>query len=127
MLMRDGALTGPVRVVGPTGGLRVDIVCPGDRPGLELKEWYERDPSSLFPEQLVLSVARRLAGGLDSMSQEARATDRPIDEIIRKANAVPVLTKVIPTLGRPYNALGGAFHEAVKTFSLRPSLALVSG
>ena len=125
--MRDGALTGPVRVVGPTGGLRVDILCPGDRPGLELKEWYERDPSSLFPEQLVLSVARRLAGGLDSMAQEARTTDRPIDEIIRKANAVPVLTKVIPTLGRPYNALGGAFHEAVKTFSLRPSLALVSG
>lgn len=125
--LRDGALSGPVRVVGPTGNVRVDILCPGDRPGLELREWYERDPSSLFPSALVLSVARRLAGGLDSMAQEALVSDRPIDQIIRKANSVPALTRVMPTLGRPYNALGGAFHQAVKAFSLRPHLELVPG
>lgn len=125
--LRDGALTGPVRLVGPTGAVRVDILCPGDRPGLELREWYERDPSSLFPSALVLSVARRLAGGLDSMAQEARRIDRPIDQILRKATSVPALTKMVPTLGRPYNALGGSFHEAVKAFSLRPHLELVSG
>jgi hypothetical protein len=125
--MSDGALTGPVRVVGPTGALRLDILCPGDRPGLDLKEWYKLDPASLFPEQLVLRVARRLAGGLDSMMAEAAACDRPIDELIRKGNAVPLLTRVLPTLGRPYNALGGPFHESVKAFSMRGSLELLSG
>jgi hypothetical protein len=125
--LRDGALTGPVRLIGPTGAMQMDILCPGDRPGLDLKDWYKCDPASIFPGQLVLSVARRLAGGLDSMAQEAAAFDRPIDELIRKGKAVPTLNKVLPTLGRPYNALGGSFHESLKAFSMRSGLELVSG
>lgn len=125
--LRAGALTDPVRLVGSTGSMRMDIVCPGDRPGLELKEWHRLDPDSLFPVALVLSVVRRLAGGLDSMAQEAAAIDRPIDELIRRANTGHPLTKALPTLGRPYNALGGTFHESVKAFSGRPGLELVQG
>jgi hypothetical protein len=125
--LRDGALTDPVRLAGATGCMRMDILCPGDRPGLELPDWHRCDPASLFPVALVLSVARRLAGGLDSMAQEAAAVDRPIDELLRRANTGHAWTRFLPTLGRPYNALGGTFHQALKAFSLRPSLELLQG
>lgn len=125
--LRDGAVHGPVRVAGSTGCLKMDILCPGDRPGLEFQDWYRCDPDSLFPVALVLSVARRLASGLDSMAQQAEATDRPIDGILRRARTSSPLSLALPTLGRPYNALGGGFHEALKAFSLRSNLELVTG
>lgn len=125
--IRHGALSGPVRLVGATPGLTIDILCPGDRPGLELFDWYEQDRNSLFPVALVLSVSRRLANGLDSMEAEARLRERPIDDLIRRGRQHSALRRVLPSLGRPYNALGGPFHRAVKAFSLRPDLELLRG
>lgn len=122
--IRDGTLTDPVKLVGGTDALEVDIICPGDRPGLSLRDWYELDPTSLFPERSVLELARRLAGGLDSMQAEAKAYDRPIDDLLRKGKGRKVLGPLLPTLGRPYNALGGTFHDSLKAFSQRQSLKL---
>ncbi len=125
--IRDGALTGPVRLLGPTGALDIEIFCPGDRPGLDLREWHKLDPGSLFPEALALGVARRRAAGLDSMGEAARQTDRPIDDLIRRGQGTRALQGRLPTLGRPYNALGGSFHDSLKAFSQRPRLELVLG
>lgn len=125
--IRDGALTGPVRLLGPTGSVDIAIYCPGDRPGLDLREWHKIDPGSLFPEQLTRGVTQRLAAGLDSLGEEARQFDRPIDDLIRKGQGTRALAGRLPTLGRPYNALGGSFHDSLKAFSLRPRLELVLG
>lgn len=123
--VRDGALVGPVQLVGPTGVLRIEIVCPGDRDG-ELSEWAARDPWSFFPDKLALSVARRLAGGLDSLLPELAARESFLESLMRQANAMTGHRNVLPVSGKPCLALSGPFHASLKAFSLRNSLDLVS-
>lgn len=125
--LHDGALTSAVRVAGETGALEVDIVCPGDRPGLSLRQWYELDPASLFAESRLQSIVLRLAGGLDSMAQQAKAQDRPIDELIRRGKSKNGWAQLLPILGRPYNALGGSFHQAVTALARREKIELLRG
>jgi hypothetical protein len=123
---KDGALVGPVQVVGPTGVLGLEIVCPGDRPG-ELSEWAARDPWTFFPDKLVLTVARRLDGGLDSLLPELAAREGAIGLMLRQANAMTGFRNWLPVAGRPCLALSGPFHASLKAFSLRKSLELVAG
>lgn len=65
--MRDGALIGPIKVVGPTGAICLDIICPGDHPRVNLSEWALQDPATFFPDKKVLEVARQLVTGLESL------------------------------------------------------------
>ncbi len=121
--IKDGALVGPVRIVGPTGALQIEIVCPGDRDS-ELSEWAARDPWSFFPEKLALSVVRRLAGGLDSLLPELEANEGFLESLMRQANAGTGYRLTLPVAGKPSLALSGAFHASLKAFSLRNSLEL---
>lgn len=124
--VKDGALVGPVRLVGPTGAARIEIICAGDRAG-SLSEWAARDAWTFFPEKLVLSVARRLAGGLDSLLPQLAAQEGFTGHLLRQANAATGFRNLFPTRGRPCLALAGPFHASLKAFSLRSSLELWSG
>lgn len=122
--VKDGALVGPVRVVGATGVLQVEIVCPGDREK-ELSEWAARDPWSFFPDKLALSVVRRLAGGLDSLLPELVAREGFLESLMRQIQTVSGNRLMLPVDGRPCLALSGAFHASLKAFSMRNSLELM--
>lgn len=124
--VKDGALVGPVRLVGPTGAAGIEIICAGDRSG-SLSEWAARDAWTFFPDKLALSVARRLAGGLDSLIPQSAAQEGLTGQLLRQANAATGFRQWIPTKGRPSVALAGPFHASVKAFSLRTSLELWPG
>ena len=122
--IRDGALVGPIRLVGPTGAANIAILCPGDRPGMEMSEWAAREPFSFFPDKLVLTVVRRLAGGLDSLIPELAARASLVEKMMREMNALTGYRNWLPVSGKPWLALAGPFHTSVKAFSLRQSLEL---
>ncbi len=124
--VKDGALVGPVRLVGPTGAVAIELICAGDRPG-SLSEWAARDVWNFFPEKLVLSVAKRLAGGLDSLLPALAAQEGFTGHLLRQANAATGFRNLFPTKGRPCLALSGPFHASLKAFSLRSSLQLWTG
>ena len=124
--VKDGALVGPVRLVGPTGAADIEIICAGDRPG-SLSEWAARDIWTFFPEKLVLSVAKRLAGGLDSLLPQLAAQEGFSGHLLRQANAALGFRNLFSTKGRPCLALSGPFHASLKAFSLRSTLELWTG
>lgn len=124
--VKDGSLVGPVRLVGPTGAAALEIVCAGDRPG-SLSEWASRGTWTFFPDKLVLSVARRLAGGLDTLLPQLAAQEGITGQLLRQANAMTGFRNLLPTRGRPCLALAGPFHASLKAFSLRSGLELSPG
>lgn len=124
--VKDGSLVGPVRLVGPTGAAAIEIVCAGDRPG-SLSEWASRGTWTFFPDKLVLSVARRLAGGLDTLLPQLAAQEGITGQLLRQANAMTGFRNLLPTRGRPCLALAGPFHASLKAFSLRSGLELSPG
>ena len=121
--MRDGALLGPVRIVGPTGVLAIEVVCPGDYPG-DFGDWALRDPARFFPQSRVLAVARRLASGLESLLPQLGYRSNPVDDLLRRASEMPRLSQLVPLGGKPHIALSGAFFQCLKAFSLRRGLEL---
>jgi hypothetical protein len=126
--VKDGALVGPVRLVGPTGVAHIEIICPGDRPGVaDMMEWAAREPYSFFPDKLVLTVARRLAGGLDSLIPALAAREGMVGRMMREVNAMTGFRNWLPVSGRPVLALAGPFHTSVKAFSLRDNLEMAPG
>lgn len=124
--VKDGSLLGPVRLVGPTGAAAIEIVCAGDRPG-SLSEWASRGTWTFFPDKLALSVARRLAGGLDTLLPQLAAQEGIAGQLLRQVNAMTGFRNLLPTKGRPCLALAGPFHASLKAFSLRSSLELWPG
>jgi hypothetical protein len=117
--MRDGALIGPIEVVGGTGAIGLDIICPGDHPDVDLSEWALRDPSSFFPQELVLKVARRLLAGLDSLTMDLAHREVETRTLFRFGGAA--------ANARLLRAFEGGMLAALRAFSLREELQLAAG
>ncbi len=119
--IRDGALIGPIRANVPVSVIRLEVICPGDHPKVNLSEWAIQDPSSFFPDQKILEISRQLVLGLESLivnlsERHDEATRHPFLFFSSSATAD----------GRLLRALEGPVLGALRGFSQRTHLELMT-